>query len=208
MKDITTSVLGFDVPVSGVPETLQEAITAAGSEQAMLDGWNSYIRFHRTNGEARAAVIEALEAITGIERETEQVKSPTKADPNRMIDKYSESEQQYAERALAQNGKSHAELAPQVLAKVGTIEFKAVGEPRVGGPGKLAKVYTENAQTLINAGEAAYSKAVDMLEQKNPGLKIDLDDSGAPTVASLAAALKANKVRVEREANEALGLVA
>ena len=83
MKNITTSVLGFDVPVSNVPETVAECITSAGGEQNLVDGFVAYRKFHNTNTEARGSVVDALEKVTGIKRETEQVKSPTKADPNR-----------------------------------------------------------------------------------------------------------------------------
>ena len=204
MKDTTTSVLGFDVPVSGHPTDLQECVEAAGGEQNLVDGWTDYIKFHKTNTAARSAVVEALESTLGIERETETVKSPTKADPNRTVDKYAESEQTFAQRAIAQSGKTKAEIWDMIKEQVGVIPFK--GEARAGGPGRLAKQDTVKAQTLIDSDK--WNVAVGLLEQKNPGLKIEMDEAGKPKVESLAQALRANRKRLEQEENAALGIAA
>lgn len=208
MKQITTSVCGFDLPVSGVPENLQEAVQVCGGEPQAVDIIVNHVKYHRTNTEIRSAISEAITKITGVERETEKVPAPTKEDPNKTVEKWAESEQTHVNRALAEKGLKIADVAEQVAAAVGVTEFKAVGEPRTAGPGRMAKMYTENAQTLINAGQATWSGAVEKLQQKNPGLTIALDENGVPTVESLAAALKTNRVRVEKEENAALGIAA
>jgi len=201
MKDTTTSVLGFDVPVTGQPTVLSEGVEAAGGEQNLLDGWVDYIRFHKTNTSARSAVVDALEEVLGIARATKKEKSPTKADPNREVEKYAESEQTYADRAVAQSGKTRAEVWDLIKETVGSIPFQ--GQAREG-VGRLAKQDTLKAQTLVEAG--VWQKAVDLLQSKNPGLTIEMDEEGKPKVESLAAALRTNRKRLEAEENEALGI--
>lgn len=203
MKDTTTSVLGFDVPVSGHPTDLKECIEAAGGEQNLVDGWTDYIKFHKTNTAARSEVVAALESVLGVERETESVKSPTKADPNRTVDKFSESEQTFAQRVISQSGKSKAEIWDMIKDQVGTVPFK--GEARAGG-GRLPKQDTVMAQTLIDSDK--WTAAVEKLEQKNPGLKIEMDENGKPKVESLASGLRANRKRIEAETAEELGVAA
>jgi hypothetical protein len=207
MKEMTTSVLGHDVPVSGVPTTLDEAVASAGGEQELVDAFVNFRKFHNTNTEARAAVVEAYEEVTGVKRETEQVKSPTKSDPERMVEKFAESEQQYADRVRAQTGQTPAQIWETIKEKVGTLEFKGKGEARVGGP-RLAKMDTEYAQKLIAAGTELYTQAVAKLQQKNPGLTIEMDEAGVPKVESLAAALRANRARIEAAEKADLGVAA
>lgn len=204
MKNITTSVLGFDIPITDVPENLQEGITAAGGEDQLLQGWLNYIRFHKTNTEARGEVADRVEKITGVARSTKQVKAPTKADPNNMREEWDESEADYVKRALAEHGDGAA-ITPQILDGL-SIKFSAQGAARVGGPKKVAQVYTKAAEQLM--GDATkLENAIKVLESKNPGTTVARDDQGKVQVESLAAALKVNKERTEREANAALGLV-
>ena len=207
MKDTTTSVLGFDVPVTGQPETLQECVTAAGGEEKLVKGWTEYIRFHKTNTSARSAVVDAMEEVLGIKRATEQVKSPTKADPNRMVTRPSESEQTFADRAVAQSGKTRPEVWDLIKDNVGSIPFEAQGEGR-GGPGRLAKQDTEKAQTLLAAPAEKLAFAIQLLTSKNPGLVIENDDAGKPTIESLATALRTNRQRLQKEADAEMGLAA
>ncbi len=204
MKNITTSVLGFEVPVTDVPENLQEMITAAGGEEAALQGWLNYIRFHKTNTEARSEVADRVEKITGIARSSKMVKAPTKADPNNEREEWDESEADYVKRALAEHGDG-ASLTPQILDGL-SIKFSAQGAARVGGPKKVAQVYTKAAQQLMEDA-TKLAKAVTLLEGKNPGVQIATDDQGKVVLESLAAALKVNKERTDRESNAALGLV-
>lgn len=205
MKNSTTSVLGFDVPTSGQPETLAECVAAAGGEQIVVDQYVGYSNAHKTNGDARAAVVEALEEVTGIKRATEKVKAPTKSDPNRTVDKFSESEQTYADRVRAETGQKTEELWPLIADKVGVIPFKCVGEPRTGA-GRVGKEDAKNAETLLASD--VWKNAVELLSQKNPGLEIAVGDDGKPTVESLAAALRTNRQRIDKEAKAELGIAA
>jgi hypothetical protein len=216
MKNITTSVLGFEVPVSGVPENLEEAKTAAGGESNLLEGWLNYIRFHRTNTEARAEVADRIAALLGIERKTKQVAAPTAKDANNTREDWAESEADFVKRAIAESGRTLADIAPQIMsgdfemdgkpAGPLSIEFAASGSGRGTGPGKVAQVYSKSAQQLIDKGPDVYNNAITLLQQANPGLNIVIGEDGKPDVVSLASALKSNRDRVEKEANAALGL--
>jgi hypothetical protein len=203
MKNTTTSVLGFDVPISGHPTDLQECIEAAGGEQNLVDGWTDYIKFHKTNTAARSAVVDALETVLGIERETETVKQTTSKGVVKEVEKYAESEQTFAQRAIAQSGKTKQEIWDLIKDQVGTVPFK--GEARAGG-GRLPKQDTVMAQTLIDSDK--WSAAVEKLEQKNPGLKVEMDDAGKPKVESLAQALRTNRRRIEADTAAELGIAA
>lgn len=197
-------MLGFEVPVTDVPETLEECIVAAGGEEQLKNAFLNYIRFHRTNTEARAEVAEKVEKLTGIPRSTKEVKAPTAADPNNTREEYDETEAEYVKRAIAESGNGAA-LTPQILDGL-SIKFSAQGATRVGGPKKVAQVYTKAAEQLMG-DEAKLNNAVKILESKNPGTTVARDENGKVLVESLAAALKVNKERVEAEANAALGLV-
>lgn len=201
MKNTNTTVLGFDVPVSEFPETLAECVTAAGGEDKLVSGWTDYVKFHKTNTSARSAVCDALEAVLNIPRATETTKTKT----GKEVEKYTESEQTYADRAVAQSGKTRAEVWDMISETVGVIPFR--GEVREGGLGRLAKQDTVKAQTLIDAADK-WPVAVQLLQSKNPGLVIEMDEAGKPKVESLAAALRTNRRRLEAEENAALGIAA
>ncbi len=206
MKQITTSSLGFDVPVTGVPETLDEAATVFGGADKVLDAAITYIRLHRTNTEVREELCDRIEKATSVPRLTKQVKSPTTEDPNRMTEEWDESESEYAKRALASFGKTAAEIAPTVLAGL-AVEFKAIGAARTGGP-KMAKIYTSAATQLIALGADKFNASITLLEQANPGTTVERDEAGAPKVDSLANALRVNQQRVIAESQKLLGLAA
>lgn len=207
MKDTTTSVLGFDVPVTGQPTTLDECIAAAGGEQQFIDGWVDYITYHKTNTSARSAVVDALTEVLGAARATRKEKAPTKADPNRMVEKPDESEQTFADRVVSQSGKTRAEVWDMIKESVGSIPFQ--GQAREGGPGRLAKQDTTKAQTLIDDPNNKWQQAVTLLESKNPGFKVEMDETtGKPKVESLAKGLQINRMRLQKESEAELGIAA
>jgi hypothetical protein len=149
-----------------------------------------------------------LEKVTGIKRATESVKSPTKADPNRTVDKFSESEQTYADRVRAETGKTTEQLWTDIKDEVGTIPFKVIGEARTGGGARVGKEDSKKAETLLAADADMWKTAVNLLQQKNPGLEIAVGEDGKPTVEALAAAIKVNRVRIQKEEDASLGLAA
>ncbi len=187
---------------------MEELIAAFGGENNLRDAALNYVRFHKTNTEARSLVAERIEEVTGIKRATKQVAAPTKSDPNNTREEFDGTEAEYVKDAMAQSGKTPAELSESLFKgdKPISVEFSAQGAPRVGGPKKVAQVYTKSAQQLIEKGDTVLDRAIGMLEQANPGTTVARGEDGKPDVESLAAALKANKERTEREANAALGI--
>jgi hypothetical protein len=151
--------------------------------------------------------VEALEKVTGIKRATENVKSPTKADPNRTVEKFSESEQTYADRVRAETQQTTEQLWTAIASEVGTIPFKVIGEARTGST-RVGKEDAKKAETLLAAGDDMWKQAVQLLTQKNPGLEIALGEDGKPTVETLASAIKVNRVRIQKEEDASLGLAA
>ena len=208
MKDGTTSTLGVDVPVSGIPTTVAELIEAAGGEQILVDKVNGWAIAHNTNTEARGRITDKLEEVTGETRKTRQKGSPTKSDPNNTIEVYDESEQTFTDRVCAMKDWTREQMWSAIGVQVGTVPYKLVGEPRVGGPGRVGKEDAKKAETLLNGGEAMWKQAVQLLLQKNPGLEIPLAESGLPTVETLANAIKVNRIRQQKEADAELGLAA
>lgn len=202
MKDTTTSVLGFDVPVTGVPTTLAESVTAAGGEEKLVAAYVDYITYHKTNTSARSAVVDALEEVLGIKRKTRIDKTTTSKGVVKEVEKYDESEQTFADRAVPQSGKTRPEVWDLIKESVGAIPFQ--GMAREGGVGRLAKQDTEQAGTLIKEGK--WQAAVNILQTKNPGLTIELDEQGVAKVESLAMGLRTNRRRLENEAKSELGI--
>ncbi len=220
MKNTTTSVLGFEVPITNFPENMAECVTAAGGEQQVVEGWLSYIRFHKTNGVARSEVSDRLEALTGIKRKTKNVKAPTEANPENTREEWDETEGVYAKRVIAESGKDVPTLQKSMLdgftyndseGKEQTfeplsVEFNAQAAERTGGPKKLAAVYTKAATQIIAAGSEQWTKTIGILKSLNAGMEITMLEDGTPDVESLATAIKTNAYRVEKEANAALGI--
>lgn len=72
MKTETRELLGFNVPVVGIAETLAEAITAAGSEAEVLKDLNNNVLAHSHYTILRRVIVKTLEQVTGVKRLTEK----------------------------------------------------------------------------------------------------------------------------------------
>lgn len=73
MKTVTKEILGFNVPVTGVAESLDEAVQLAGGDNArVLDAANNYILFHQHFGKLRTTIVKKLEELTGVAREKDK----------------------------------------------------------------------------------------------------------------------------------------
>lgn len=70
MKTETKEVLGFEVPIVGIAETLAEAVTAAGSEAEVLKDFNNNVLFHSHLGILRKKIVKLLVTLTGIPLKT------------------------------------------------------------------------------------------------------------------------------------------
>lgn len=70
MKNIEKEILGFSVPVVGVCETIQELVTASGSEEVVVNDNNIQVLAHSHYGVLRGIVVSVLEKATGVLRKT------------------------------------------------------------------------------------------------------------------------------------------
>lgn len=205
MKDSITSVLGFPAPLSGVPTTLAECVEAAGGEQKLVEQYTGWVIAHKSNTTIRGAIVEALEKSTEIKPKTKPVNRPTKSDPSRMVDEQDESDQTYSDRVRAETKLSNDELWAMIKDEIGVTEFKALGEPRTGGAGRVGKEDAKSAETLLKS--ELWQNAVQLLQSQNPGLEIALGEDGKPTVEALANAIKVNRLNRDKEQKVAMGLV-
>jgi hypothetical protein len=79
MKNEVREILGYNVPVIGIVENLQEAISKAGSEQAVLNDYVSNVLAHSHYTILRRVIVSTLEKATGVKRKTRTEGSGEKA---------------------------------------------------------------------------------------------------------------------------------
>lgn len=70
MKTETRELLGFNVPVVGVCETLAELVAACGSEEAVVKDGNNQTLAHSHFTILRRAIVKKLVELTGIKQKT------------------------------------------------------------------------------------------------------------------------------------------
>lgn len=68
MKSEVKEILGFNVKIVNIVETLDEAISAAGSKEAVLKDYVSNVLAHSHYGVVRRIIVTTLEKLTGISR--------------------------------------------------------------------------------------------------------------------------------------------
>lgn len=79
MKTENRELLGFNVPVVGIVETLKEAIDAAGSEDNVLGDYVSNVLAHSHYAILRRVIVSVLEKQTGVKRKTKTTGEGEKA---------------------------------------------------------------------------------------------------------------------------------
>lgn len=99
MKNETKELIGFNVPIIGVVETLKEAVEAAGSEENVLADYVSNVLAHSHYAVLRRAIVGVLVTSTGIKRKTKTVGEGEKA--KEVID---ETEGEYVARLETELG--------------------------------------------------------------------------------------------------------
>lgn len=204
-KILTVELLGFPVAINNVPTTTEEAVVACGGgavgEQKLVDKFVGFANAHHTYSDGRSDIIDAVEKAT-------KITALTNADGE-----VTEKDSVYVARALAQSGKTVADVLAAIEVKdehgavistgvsAITVDFNAGGSRRAGGGSKTpAKTYVDNATKIIaNTPADVLTNIVAGLEKLNPAHKIALDAEGKPTADSLAAMLKANADRKRAE---------
>jgi len=72
MKTVTKDILGFELPIPGVADSLAEAAQKSGSEERALAYLNNYVLFHSHFTKLRSKVVAKLVELTRIPMLTEQ----------------------------------------------------------------------------------------------------------------------------------------
>lgn len=148
MSTITKEVLGFDVPVVGVADSLTQLAEFAGSEQRALDFANNYVIFHKHLGTLRDAIVKKLIEVTGVAMLTK------KEGEKDVID---ETPADYIERLEEELGGegSLAKYAADIQSVCSAISVDYKVTVRGTGAGsKPAQKYLTMASAIVEAGKA------------------------------------------------------
>lgn len=150
MKTENRELLGFSVPVVGIAETLQEAITAAGSEEAVLKDYNSNVLAHSHYSILRRLIVATLEKVTGVKR-----KGVTEGEGEKAKFTVTEREAEYVarlEEELGEEGlKPHEVIVREECAKV-KVDY-VPGKRGEGGSATPAKKWLAYYDQLITDGK-------------------------------------------------------
>lgn len=179
MKNENREILGFNVPIIGIVETLDEAISASGSKEAVLKDFNNNVLAHSHFGVVRRIVVATLEKATGVAR--------IKNDKGAMVEK-------------------DAEYVARLETELGEAGLKAYEAAVADAVGKVAVDYTpgtrgQGSSTATPAKKwlAYYDQLV--VEEKleafcnKHGIKTDGDEAEL----RVAVALKVKEIVTEKE---------
>lgn len=143
-----------------------------------------------TENSAAVEKFDGLEQITGIKRATEDVKSPTKADPNRVVQEYSEKEGAYFKRVCAEKGVKPDHFTSLAQAAADQVKFDpSAPEPTTRKPASVPKIYLEKADKVIADGKT--EKALAKI-QKDIGQTIEITGDAAKDREPLGRLIKAH----------------
>lgn len=148
MSTITKEVLGFNVPVVGVADSLTQLAEFAGSEQRALDFANNYVIFHKHLGTLRTAIVKKLVELTNVKQAT------TKDGDKEVV---SETDNEYIERLEEELGgegslaKYEADI--QAVCNAIAVDYK-VTVRGTGAGSKPAQKYLTMASAIVEAGKA------------------------------------------------------
>lgn len=110
MKTETKEILGFNVPIVGIVETLDEAISAAGSKEAVLKDYVNNVLAHSHYTVVRKVIIATLVAATGIA----QIKNEKGVVTEKDAEYIARLETQLGESGLAQYNSVVAEAVGKI----------------------------------------------------------------------------------------------
>lgn len=65
MKTLTKEILGFEVPIVNVAETLEEMTQLSGSPERVVASANNYVLYHQHYGKLRTKIVNTLVEKTG-----------------------------------------------------------------------------------------------------------------------------------------------
>lgn len=214
MKSVQVSSLGFKLN-SSVPETAAEYDQLAAKDGACVESAVSNTLYRSTLAEFRSNLlhgvkpvgvegdegfkpgIAGIEELTGIERKTRGTgKFKGEGESKEEVIVWDETEGDYFKRVCAElvKGGQHASIEAAVASFAAVAQSHLDNVPfdpketerKEAGPKKIAKVYIDTAQKLIDAGKAESAAA-----KLSEVLKITV----TPDLASLSAAINEDQRR-------------
>jgi hypothetical protein len=199
MKTIQNKSLGFIIPLL-VPSTLEECKTIFGNEESIVDIVVAQETYHGWNNIFRDKLCDAVEKQFKVARRVLKEIPPTK-EGGKPTKQY-EPAVAFIKHVLSQ-GVTKEQLTPLALEIGKSIKF-GEGGSSVGG--RIGKTFLDTATAILALNPAEIDQVVANLVQFNEGLVIDKDDSGKPTVDSLARALKVDQLNQEAARKARLGI--
>lgn len=202
-KEITVSLLGFDIVRAGFPATLTDLVGQIG-EEAVYSRFLAHFTAHTDNGRVRKAIVERLEAETGFKRARKESGSTVT---------YDETEGQYIarlEKHLASEGSSLDEYSEYAQEAADSVAIDLTPPVRGGGStSKPAAKWLAGVAQLLAEGrlEGAYEKLGVTLEpapeDQEDEIGIDsLAEYSTESVFKVAAALRDFIRAAEKKARE------
>lgn len=191
MSTINKEVLGFDVPVVGVADSLTQLAEFAGNEQRALDFANNYVIFHKHLGTLRDAIVAFFVKETGVKMLTK------KEGDKEVID---ETPAEYIERLEEEMGGegSLAKFQDQInsLCAAIAVDYK-VTVRGTGASSKPAQKYLTMASAIKDAGK------LDAFIAKF-GLDVPADTDDTTTLYMVANKIKSVMIEQQKAAAAAL----
>lgn len=145
MKTITRELLGFEVPLNGVAETLQEIVSAAGDESRVVDLANNYVLFHVYYDTVRDKIVETLEKLSG--------KKLERNEKNVVTEKYTEYIARLEDDEDIKASGGLAQFESQVVEAVNALNVDYTKSVRGVGDGTPAKKWLAYVDQLVADGK-------------------------------------------------------
>ena len=187
MKNEQREILGIPIMITGICETLAEAIAAAGSEQAVLNDYNANVLAHSHYTEVRKVICAKLAEVTGIKRLTKK-----HGEGENAKEVFDETEAAYVDRVREELGD---EMFNEQIAAVQSavaalpVDYKPGTRGSGGATAKPAKKWIDQVDALKKAGR--YDEFLAKYELVKEGMSED--------DVVIAAANKVKEIVTERE---------
>lgn len=198
--DRKNTILGVEYNIKNAPATVAEALALCGGDEALVvEHFTQKLIYNHHNPEVRAAFVEKLEEVTGNKRKV-SVKDTGKKNEDgsaKTVEVYDETETEYFSRVLAELGAEPGDYADLMQEVADATPLDGKRRARTSAGPKLAKMYLTAAQSIVDKGEAAVTKASGILSA-------ELNMEVAPTVEGIAKALKEREDRKRAEFAQSL----
>lgn len=192
MKSRKNNVFGLDYNLNA-PENLDEAIAICGGDEALLlEHFIQKLVYNHHNADVRSSFCEALEEQTGVKRLTSVKDSGKKNEDGtpKTVEVYAETETEYVNRVASEQGAEVSDYAELLQSVADKHPLDGKKRARSSAGPRLAKMYIEAAQGIVDAGAA--EKAAAMLSS-------ELGEEIEASLLGIAGALKEREDRKRAE---------